>query len=80
MTDRNRPTDDAERSALVQDLRATGDALADDLRRLTAIEVAKDKLAAGDDELDQLSQEAVELAERIENEARAERDLGRAIR
>ena len=80
MTDHDRPTADDERSALVQDLRATGDALSHDLNRLTEIEVEKDQLAPGDARLDRLSEEAVRLAQRVEHEARAERDLGREIR
>ena len=61
--------------AAAQDLRATADAIRADVRRLTAVEDRKGVLDPADARVDELSDEAVEIADRIQREARAERQL-----
>jgi hypothetical protein len=61
--------------AAAQDLRATADAIRTDVRRLTAVEDRKEVLDPADARVDELSDEAVEIADRIQREARAERQL-----
>ncbi len=63
-----------------EDLKATEDAIDADVRRLADVESAKRRLDIGDPAVDRLSDEAVDLAERIHQEARAERQLSRDIR
>ncbi|MEO5939600.1 MAG: hypothetical protein ABIZ72_01760 [Candidatus Limnocylindrales bacterium] len=76
----NRPgaDDDSTRKA-EQDLKATADAIRSDIGRLAAIEDEKLVLDAGDTRVDQLSDEAVALADRISRETRAERQLSHEI-
>lgn len=74
MDDRTRSDDDPN-GARVDDLRATGDSIRRRLRRLDAIETEKGELPADDARVDQLSDEAVEEADRIAAETRAERAL-----
>ena len=68
------------RRAAEQDLRATNDAVRFDAERLAALESEKSAIDADDPALDQLSDEAVRLGDRIARETRAERQLGREIR
>ena len=76
MKDRPSSTD---RANAEQDLRATSDSIRADARRLEAIEAQKADLAAEDPDADRLSAEAVELAERIELQAKAEQQIARDI-
>jgi hypothetical protein len=62
-----------------QDLRATTDAIRADVDRLTDIETAKQDLDPEDPRIDELSDVAVSVADRIAREARAERQLGREL-
>jgi hypothetical protein len=80
MSDRDETEKEARRSAAEHDLRATADAVRDDLRRLGAIEAEKIALAPEDPRVDQLSDEAVRLAERIRRETGAEREIGKELR
>lgn len=70
---------DAPRDATAQDLKATADSIRTDLRRLAAIEEEKGTLDGQDPAVDRLSDEAVELADRISREARAERQLSEEL-
>jgi hypothetical protein len=76
MKDRPSSTD---RANAEQDLRATSDSIRSDARRLDAIEAQKGGLAPEDPDADRLSAEAVEVAERIERQAKAERQIVRDI-
>jgi regulator of protease activity HflC (stomatin/prohibitin superfamily) len=76
MKDRLSSTD---RANAEQDLRATSDSIRADARRLDAIEAQKGELSPGDPEADHLSADALELAERIEHQAKAERQITRDI-
>lgn len=62
-----------------QDFRATTDAIRQDLERLTEIEAEKQRLSAVDPRIDELSDAAVAAADRVAQEARAERQLGREL-
>jgi hypothetical protein len=62
-----------------QDFRATVDSIRVDLGRLTAVENDKRDLDPADPKVDGLSDEAVELADRIAHKTRAERELSSAI-
>ncbi len=73
------PATPVERAHVVQDLRATVDGIQDDIRRLTAVEAEKERLDPGDPALDRAADTAVELADRIARQARAERQLGREL-
>jgi hypothetical protein len=64
-----------ERDPRVEDLRSTGDSIRTDLRRLQEIEAEKATLPAADPKVDELSEAAVEAADRIARETRVERDL-----
>ena len=82
--DPSRPGDgDASRASdeptAEQDLRATADAIRSDLRRLAAVEDDKQRLHPADARIDELSDEAVALADRIQRETRAERQLADEI-
>jgi hypothetical protein len=66
--------DDAE-----QDLRATSDAIRADIGRLAALEDEKTALDANDPRIDAISDEAVELADRIGRETRVERQLSQQL-
>ena len=76
MKDRCSSTD---RANAEQDLRATSDSIRADARRLEAVEAQKEGLEPEDPETDRLSSEAVELAERITHQAKAERQIVRDI-
>jgi hypothetical protein len=69
----------ADRANAEQDLRATSDSIRADARRLELIEDEKTRLAPEDGETDRLSAEAVEVADRIARQARAERQIAREI-
>ncbi len=62
-----------------QDLKATTDSIQADLGRLKAIEDAKEALNATDVAVDRLSDEAVEIAERIRRQTRAQRQLSEEL-
>ena len=79
MTDRKQQEPRGHEHA-AEDLRATGDAVQDDLRRLAAIEAEKAALDADDPRIDQLSDDAVKLAERIRKETLVEREIGKDLR
>ena len=70
---------DAPPDATEQDLRATADSIRTDLSRLAAIEDEKTTLDGEDPAVDRLSEEAVELADRISRETRAERALSEEL-
>jgi hypothetical protein len=76
-----RPAPDAldDPTAVVEDLRATGDSIRADVQRLASVEDTKRGLDAEDPEVDRLSDEAVGLADRISRETRAERQLSDEI-
>lgn len=63
----------------LQDLRATADDLADDARRLQAIEERKGGLAADDPDLVTLSEEAERLTRRMASKATAQRELAEEV-
>ena len=63
-----------------QDLHATEDSIRVDLAHLATVEATKAALKPTDDEVDALSDEAVELADGIARKARAERELGQQLR
>jgi hypothetical protein len=67
------------REAAMDDLRATSDSIRADVHQLEAVEDQKSALQPGDDSLRPLSTMAVELAERIEHEAKAERQIAREM-
>ena len=75
------PDRDASENAdsAAQDLRATVDAIRADLGRLALIEDEKQALDPADPRVDAASDEAVELADRIARETRAQRQLGREL-
>ena len=70
---------DAPPDATEQDLRATADSIRTDLSRLAAIEDEKSALDGDDPAVDRLSDEAVQLADRISRETRAERQLSEEL-
>lgn len=78
MSDRKQETDGRDHAA--EDLRATSDAVQDDLRRLAAIEAEKAARDTDDPAIDQLSEEAVKVAERIRTETLVEREIGKELR
>jgi hypothetical protein len=63
-----------------QDLKATTDSIIDDLGRLAAVEGEKQRLDPADPEIGRLSGEAVEIAGRIDRQAKAEQQLSRVVR
>jgi hypothetical protein len=63
----------------LEDLRATADDLAEDSRRLEAIEERKGTLAAEDPELVRLSDEAEQLTRRMAAKATAQRELAHEV-
>jgi hypothetical protein len=67
-------------SGRIEDLRATSDSIREDIDRLTALEDEKDGLDPADPRMDAVSTEAVEIADRIQREARMERELSRELR
>ncbi|HET7703637.1 MAG TPA: hypothetical protein VFK35_09565 [Candidatus Limnocylindrales bacterium] len=78
MTD-EQGSDAAGRRAAEQDLRATAASIRVDIGRLAALEDEKLALDPQDPRVDDVSDEAVELADRIQREARAERQLSREV-
>lgn len=78
MTDQPQ-SDAADRKAAEQDLHATAESIRVDIGRLAALEDEKLALDPGDPRVDAVSDEAVELADRIQRETRAERQLSREI-
>jgi|tagenome__1003787_1003787.scaffolds.fasta_scaffold19517394_2 hypothetical protein len=68
------------RSDAVEDLRATSDSIRADVSRLASIEGEKVRLDPGDPLTDRLSAEAVDLADRIQRQTKAEREIAREIR
>ena len=69
----------AARAAAEQDLKATADSIRADAGRLATIEDDKLALDADDPEVGRLSDDAVELAERIVHQTTAERQLSQEI-
>jgi ABC-type transporter Mla subunit MlaD len=69
----------ADQDAATEDLRATGDSIRSDIRRLAGVEEVKRGLDADDPEVDRLSDEAVNLATRIARQTKAERQLSDEI-
>ena len=69
----------AARAAAEQDLKATADSIRADAGRLATIEDDKLALDADDPQVGRLSDDAVELAERIVQQTTAERQLSQEI-
>jgi hypothetical protein len=69
----------AAREAAEQDLKATADSIRADAGRLATIEDDKLALDADDPEVGRLSNDAVKLAKRIEQQTTAERQLSQEI-
>jgi chromosome segregation ATPase len=65
----------SERSQAEQDLRATSDAIQSDAARLAELEDVKGNLDPSDPRVDQLSEQAYELAAEIKDKSEAEREL-----
>ncbi len=80
MSDPDHSEKAGRRTAAEEDLRATADAVRDDLRRLAAVESEKMALLPEDPKVDDLSDEAVRLAERIRRETSLEREIGKELR
>ncbi len=64
---------------VAQDLKATADSIRADLGRLAEIEETKATLDGADPAVDRLSDEAVDLADRISRQTRVERQLGEEL-
>jgi hypothetical protein len=79
MTTMKNRASSTDRANAEQDLRATSDSIRADARRLAAVEDQKEHLEPGDPETERLSSEAVELAERITHQTKAERQIVRDI-
>jgi hypothetical protein len=71
----DRPADKPARGDLAEDLHATSESIRTDSRRLAEVEAAKLELDPGDPRVDDLSDRAVELADRIAVKTRVERSL-----
>jgi hypothetical protein len=69
----------AGRGEAIEDLRATSDSIRADVSRLATIEGEKLALDPGDPLTDRLSAEAVDLADRIQRQTKAERQIAREI-
>ena len=81
MTDRtNEPADGASRAEREDDLRATSDAIQDDVQRLVRLEERKESLPSGDPEVDELSDAAVDVADELARKTRMERELSDELR
>lgn len=63
----------------VEDLRATTESIRGDVGRLVEIEETKRELDPADPEVDRLSADAVDVADRIHRQAKAERQLANEI-
>ncbi|HEY8439234.1 MAG TPA: hypothetical protein VIK65_11540 [Candidatus Limnocylindrales bacterium] len=74
-----RPRKPADEDASIDDLKATSESIRTDVHELERIEDEKLNRRPGDGDLRRLSSEAVELAERIEKEAKAERQIAREV-
>lgn len=68
-----------ERLKTEQDLRATTDAIQTDIEKLASLEARKSELDPESPEVDDLSAEAVDVAERIHRETQAERQLSNEL-
>ena len=79
MTDNDRRTPRDPNPGAAEDLRATTDAVRDDVSRLAALEAEKAELPPTDPRVDRLADEAVRLGDRIASETRAQRELGREL-
>jgi hypothetical protein len=77
---RAKPSGGRDQRAKKQDLHATEDSIRADVAWLTTIEATKAALKPTDDEVDRLSDEAVDLADGIARKTRAERELGQQLR
>jgi hypothetical protein len=73
------PGDGSDRGEAAQDLRATAGQIRVDIGRLAALEDEKLTLEPDDPRVDQVSDEAVALADRIQREARVERQLSKEL-
>lgn len=73
------PAGVTERDKAEQDLRATADAIRTDVERLSEIEERKATLPPDSPEVDRISEEAVEVASRIQRETLAERQLSEQL-
>jgi hypothetical protein len=69
------PETTPDRKDAEEDLRATGDSIQDDLKRLSDLEAVKQRLDVSDPQVEKVSDEAVTVAERIARKTRIERDL-----
>lgn len=73
------PTDDrgdrGSRREREEDLKATSDAIKDDVERLVALERRKEALGSGDPDVDRLSDAAVDIADELARKTRVERQL-----
>ena len=67
------------RDAAIDDLKATSESIQADAHELEKIEEEKLSLTPDDEKLTGLSVEAVELAERIERKAKAERQIASEV-
>ena len=74
-----RPDSRERREAAMDDLRATSESIQADVHKLEGIEQTKQDLSPGDQDLTRLSSEAVELAERIQRQAKAERQIATEV-
>jgi hypothetical protein len=77
---RGSASDGTSRSAAEQDLKATEDAIRADVDQLSEIEGRKEDLAPDDPRVDELSDGAVSIADRLSRETRAERQLTDELR
>jgi hypothetical protein len=75
-----KPSEARDKRARKQDLHATEDSIRADLAHLATIEATKTTLKPSDAKVDQLSDEAVDLADGIGRKTRAERELGQQLR
>lgn len=73
------PAGATERDKAEQDFRATADAIRTDVERLSEIEERKATLPPDSPEVDRISEEAVEVASRIQRETLAERQLSEQL-
>lgn len=69
------PRGGATRREREEDLKATSDAIQNDVDRLVAVERRKLSLASGDPQVDVLSDAAVDVADDLARKTRAERQL-----
>jgi hypothetical protein len=69
------PAGRRDRVAAAEDLRTTGESILADAQRLAAIEIDKMALDPDDPQVDHLSDDAIDLAHRLEHETRVERQL-----